>query len=306
MGDYGKTIRDIRVGKGIKQNELYQNIMSKSYAINFEQGKHDISFSLLEQILDRLGVSLDEFRYISRGYNMNEIDLFFLSFAEYANSNNMKKLEELLNTCLVYDDQTSRIKAALVKSRIDQMNQFNETGSLVKAQISSKDQEIIVNYLSSVQTWTFFEIILYTNTTEYMLSEEKNIYYGLVFQFSKKYKNFSSAHGSLCTLYINLIYDLLTESSIRQYKSIIEELMLELKRLSKNPDCGFYRIIYNYYDGIISMIDTGYDRSYYEKAEQKSRFSVRMLREIDQEFIAQVFETILNDLLDSGNLNSSN
>lgn len=305
MGTYGITIRDIRIGKGMKQNELYQDLISKSYAINFEQGKHDISFSLLEQILDRLSVSLDEFQYIFRGYKLNEVDLFFVSFAEYANSNNMEKLEELLNSCMALDNQTSRIKAAMVRSRIDQMNKFNETGSIVKAQISSKDQEIIVNYLSSVQTWTLFEITLYTNTVEYMLSEEKNVYYALVFQFSKKYKKFNSTHSSLCTLYINLIYDLLTEFSIQKYKSIIEELMLELKKLSKNPNCGFYRIIYNYYDGIINMIDTEYDTSFYKEAEQKSRFSIRILREIDQEFIAQIFETTLNDLLDSGNLNNS-
>ena len=306
MEAYGTTIRDIRIGKGIKQNELYQNLISKSYAINFEQGKHDISFSLLEQILDRLSVSLDEFQYIYRGYKPNEIDVFFSSFSEYANLNNMEKLEELLNECTMSENQTSRIKAALVRSRIDQMKKFNETGSLVKAQISPKDQQIIVNYLSSVQTWTYFEIVLYTNTVEYMLSEEKNVYYKLVTQFAKKYKKFNSAHASLCTLFINLIYDLLTEFSIKQYKSILVNLMFELKVLSKNPDFGFYRIIYNYYDGIIVMSETKYNTSAYKEAEQKSRFSIRMLREIEQEFIAQVFETTLNDLLDSGNLNNSN
>ena len=82
MRKYGETIRKIRVGKGIKQSELYKDLISKSYAINFEQGKHDISFSLLEEILDRLLVSVDEFQYIDRDYNPNHINHFFSLFSK--------------------------------------------------------------------------------------------------------------------------------------------------------------------------------------------------------------------------------
>lgn len=43
MIGYGKTVRDIRTSKGIHQKDLYDNIISKSFAIEFEKGKHDIT-----------------------------------------------------------------------------------------------------------------------------------------------------------------------------------------------------------------------------------------------------------------------
>ncbi|MDZ5759045.1 helix-turn-helix domain-containing protein [Carnobacterium maltaromaticum] len=306
MRKYGETIRKIRVGKGIKQSELYKDLISKSYAINFEQGKHDISFSLLEEILDRLLVSVDEFQYIDRDYNPNHINHFFSLFSNYANSNNIEKLEELLLESEPYEDKLSLIKTALVKSRISQMKVFNETGSLVKAQISRHNQEVILNYLSSIQTWTYFEIILFTNTVEYMNSKEKNTYFELISRFVSKYKHYESAHSCLCTLYVNSIYDLLTESSITQSRSVLDLLMRELKELSQNPTYGFHRIIYNYYEGIILMNDSKNDPSNFDKGEHKSRFAIQMLQELEQTFIASIFETTLTNFLDSHHLNHSN
>ncbi|TFJ77648.1 Rgg/GadR/MutR family transcriptional regulator [Carnobacterium maltaromaticum] len=299
MRKYGETIRNIRVGKGIKQSELYKNLISKSYAINFEQGKHDISFSLLEEILERLLVSVDEFQFIDRGYNPNHIDHFFSLFSDYANSNNIEKLEELLLESEAFEDKLSVIKTALIKSRINQMNVFNETGNITKAQISQQDRTVILNYLSSIQTWTYFEIILFTNTVEYMNSKEKTTYFELVFRFVNKYKGYEPAQSSLCILYINSIYDLLTESSITKSRSILVILMQELKELSKNPTLGFHRIVYNFYEGMILMSDAKNDRSKFEKAEYKSRFSIRMLRELEQTFIANIFETTLNNFFES-------
>lgn len=64
---YGEVIRRIRTNKGLSQKAVYSSIISKSYAIEFEKGKHDISLRLFEQILDGLMIDIDEFfLYLSR------------------------------------------------------------------------------------------------------------------------------------------------------------------------------------------------------------------------------------------------
>lgn len=65
-GRVWKTVRDIRTSKGIHQKDLYDNIISKSFAIEFEKGKHDITLTLFEKILKRMNMDLDEFFYIHR------------------------------------------------------------------------------------------------------------------------------------------------------------------------------------------------------------------------------------------------
>lgn len=56
---YGETIRQIRLKKGFTQKEVYGTIISKSYAIEFEKGKHQIAANLLLQILENLSMDID-------------------------------------------------------------------------------------------------------------------------------------------------------------------------------------------------------------------------------------------------------
>lgn len=69
---YGETLRKIRLKKGLTQKEVYENIISKSYAVEFEKGKHQISTYILLEILQNLSIEIDEFLFIANNYNMNE------------------------------------------------------------------------------------------------------------------------------------------------------------------------------------------------------------------------------------------
>ncbi|GEK07278.1 helix-turn-helix domain-containing protein [Schleiferilactobacillus harbinensis] len=70
MAALGKTVKYLRQLKGFTQKEIYSGITSRSFAIRFEQGQHDISASKLFALLDRLGIPADEFRYIQQGYQL--------------------------------------------------------------------------------------------------------------------------------------------------------------------------------------------------------------------------------------------
>lgn len=61
MISYGELIRQIRQSKKISQKEVYTGVISKSYAIEFEKGTHAISSLLLEKIVAKLMVSMEEF-----------------------------------------------------------------------------------------------------------------------------------------------------------------------------------------------------------------------------------------------------
>ncbi|KRL13527.1 MAG: helix-turn-helix domain-containing protein [Schleiferilactobacillus harbinensis] len=67
MQSIGSTVKYLRQLKGFTQKEIYDGIVSRSFGIRFEQGKHDIGADKLFSLLDRLGVNADEFRYIQQG-----------------------------------------------------------------------------------------------------------------------------------------------------------------------------------------------------------------------------------------------
>lgn len=83
MGSYGELIREIRLSKGLTQKEVYTGIISRSYAIGFEKGKHEITLSLFEEILKRIMVPLDEFFLFTETFLRQRMIVFGLILSSY-------------------------------------------------------------------------------------------------------------------------------------------------------------------------------------------------------------------------------
>ncbi|WP_143463375.1 helix-turn-helix domain-containing protein [Levilactobacillus enshiensis] len=72
MEELGTTIKQIRQAKGLTQKEVYSGIVSRSFATRLENGEHDVTATKLFEILERLGVSADEFRFIQNDYRPDD------------------------------------------------------------------------------------------------------------------------------------------------------------------------------------------------------------------------------------------
>ncbi|MEG0551617.1 MAG: helix-turn-helix transcriptional regulator, partial [Vagococcus sp.] len=69
---YNEIIKKIRIEKGMKQKEVYLNVVSKSFYSDFEAGKNSIEVSKFMGLLSNLGISFNEFEYYQKE---NEINL---------------------------------------------------------------------------------------------------------------------------------------------------------------------------------------------------------------------------------------
>ncbi|MCA5597913.1 MAG: helix-turn-helix domain-containing protein [Lactiplantibacillus plantarum] len=74
MTNIGETIHQIRLSKGLTQQEVYSGIISRSFASRFESGANDIGASKLFAILDNLAISADELRFIHQNYQPSAYD----------------------------------------------------------------------------------------------------------------------------------------------------------------------------------------------------------------------------------------
>lgn len=71
MENYGKTLKEIRKSLSLTQIDMSVGIMSQSNYSKVEKGEIDIPFSKMIDLMDRLGMSIDEFLYIHRDYTKN-------------------------------------------------------------------------------------------------------------------------------------------------------------------------------------------------------------------------------------------
>lgn len=288
MKTYGEVIREIRTNKGLSQKAIYSNIISKSYAIEFEKGTHDISLRLFEQILERLMMSIDEFYYIYRGYRLSKHDEFLVNYAEAGNRNDFDALIQLYNELLQQKDTSYELFLAEVRSRIRLLQNFELTNKFDKKVLMAEDIEIISQYLNNVQTWTLQEMQLFTNTLDYIDYEQKVVLFKILIKSIRKYEAYDRGRAVICVLLTNMIYELIISNEVNYAEVLIEEL----NHISHHYQEIFFKILYKYYRGILKI-----KLNEIEEGTRLARLAIEILNELDQPHQAKIFESFLLEVL---------
>ena len=170
MENFGETLRSIRLNKGLTQKYLYQDVLSKSYAIRFEQGKHDISFVLLLEILDRLPMEVSEFLYIHQGYQPSESQWFYTELLKSGNRMDLAGVAALKEAYQrrypASRKQASRLLQ--VDYRWEQLHYYGQSRQITEDVVTPELQAKIQRLLAATQSWTmeelrFFACLLYTS-----------------------------------------------------------------------------------------------------------------------------------------------
>ena len=248
MKTYGELVRELRIKKGISQKQLYEKIMSKSYAIRFEQGKHEISFYLLKQILEQLLMEVDEFIYVFNGYHASEIEQFYYDYGEKGNQNDIDGLISMRTELKKNsNDIQTELRIAELTARIEQLTEYKKTGVYSKKVIDKQTLMIIQEHLSNVQTWTLGELRLFANTLDYIDYERKSEYFDTLLRSIDRYKYFERGRKVICTLLINEIHELVLSNDVAD----AEHLMKKLRVFITGVDEMFFRNCHLYYEGLI-------------------------------------------------------
>lgn len=286
MKGYGETVRDIRISKGLKLKDVYLNILSKSYSIDFEKGNHEISLRLIEEILARLLLTLDEFLYIHHDYQLPPDEEFRLQYAEAGNQNDLTKLADLLKETADDTTMSARLKTAQVRSRLRQLIDFNEHHTYRKDAILQEDVSLITDYLYSLDSWTLQELLLFANSLDFIDYQEKVDLFRSLLPSLDKYKHYDRGRLAVCGLLTNVIHELLMDGELAFSKTLLDDLTL----LSNSFTDIFFKIVHRYYTGIHLML-----ASQQELGQQQAQRAVDLLLELDQPHFSQLFQTILEE-----------
>lgn len=160
MEHSGLTARSIRLSKSFSQKEIYTGIVSKSYAIAFEQGKAMLSYHDLIEVLERLSVTLQEFEFIRGGYRNPGTVSLWRSFSLAANSKNGQQLEELYyqhrNDKADYNKVIACLSRAIHHS-------FSSDNPQPSPPCTKSEKQFLINYVMSKESWMLEEINLFSS-----------------------------------------------------------------------------------------------------------------------------------------------
>lgn len=283
---YGETIRQIRLKKGFTQKEVYGTIISKSYAIEFEKGKHQIAANLLLQILENLSMDIDEFLYIANGYRLDEQNSYNHRYTQYSNKHDINQLQILLQELQQTSSRLNNVCIAEVRSRIRMLQCLAEHGVYRKRAVLECDRQTIISYLVDVESWTLQEIQLFGNTIDLLDNDHNFLIFKKVSKMLEYYIDMEKGREIYCALLINLIEYTLKH---QQYDAT-EVLVVQLKLLATDYKEFFHQAVCKFFQGVL-LLRTG-DKKAGERITTKM---LAIMRELDQGALADDFALLLDD-----------
>lgn len=247
--NFGPKVREIRLNKGFSQKETYANIISKSYAIEFEKGKHSISTTLLIEVLDRLAMDIDEFLFINDSYHLSNYSDYIYKLSNYSNTHDLKSLKKMLQLFSNKNDRLSKIRFAEIRCHIHAIEHFNKTGMFAGFEVLAEDRKTIQEYLVQIETWTLREVQFFGNTIEFLDFETHFLLFKNLSKSLNLYIEYDKGREIFCVMLVNLI-----AQAIRcHYIDYAEVLIYQLKLLSSDYKNLFHQLLANYFENIIIM-----------------------------------------------------
>ncbi|WP_125767462.1 helix-turn-helix domain-containing protein [Lapidilactobacillus wuchangensis] len=148
----GPQVKAIRTIKGLTQKEVYQGVVSPSFAIRFEQGRNDMKATSFLAVLANLGVSPDEFQYLLQGHQVSPVVAARLQIDTWYGEHNFEALSQWISDQKTATNPQVKTLVALAEVLLISYDRFigEPTPSM----------QALWQQLSQTKTWTLQEIKL--------------------------------------------------------------------------------------------------------------------------------------------------
>lgn len=250
--DYGKVVRDIRLNKGYSQKYLYSGIVSKTYAIEFEKGLHDMAMTKFMDVLARLDMGYKEFKFIANGYQTTEevtSDVLIAIAANRGDIDTLKKLRTYYNVPKNKDEEISKARLNLLI--VDYEHSLDS--SVESPTYPKEDIGVLKNYLLSVESWTISESNLFQNHGHYFDYKTYRLLTESALKQLTRYNTFQEAIKIKSFLFCNFLS---TAIENQDWKSL-KKYRADFFDVTKDMGEGFQQrtfcvLTYNLYDYVMT------------------------------------------------------
>lgn len=170
MSNFGKTIHNIRLTREMSQQELAKDLFDRSEISKIENAELSTTYENEIKLIKRLGLTPNEFEYISNGYHISAKNLLLHRFFNLAGSIDKNKINSLLTNCLlVKNDNDIKNISIILKSLllVDKPQGLKKARELV--------QPIWFDSLRKVKVLTATDIIILNSilfTFNYQTAQE--------------------------------------------------------------------------------------------------------------------------------------
>lgn len=214
----GELYKELRVARGLKQKDVARKGLSIAQLSKFENGQTMLSADKLLIAIESIHMTFEEFGHKLNNYELPKDIILGKKISSLFLKQDIKELEYLLTEVLQSEetDQYQRIQSFIIENAIHSLDQNYE--------INIEDRKVLVDYLFSIESWTWFELYVFGNTMT-LISDEDLLFFGRnLSELTKEYSFLTHNLNSLKLAYVNLIGELILRKIYEQVPLLINEL----------------------------------------------------------------------------------
>ena len=249
MNRIGSKLKKLRHDLGLTQKEMAADVISVSFYSKVERGFHDIGAEELIQILEKHGVSFQEFFSETENGNSNDNKINYLrnQLVKAANEDNDVEIVNITDQLMQIEPQTSVTESLILQAKV--ISNTHNDDSLKKLTRAEKKEIKQILFQKDIDDNGYLRIVLLSNIMELYTIDEATF---LVKSIIRRYQNVSNIEKkvlvALSVLVINYI-DLCIQDN---KSSLCIEALNFLKQLPNTIELAFTKMLGKYYEDVIN------------------------------------------------------
>ena len=202
--DFGKVYKEIREAKGLIQEEVCGNVLSRTSLSKIESGKATPKYENMEFLLRQINMSFDEFDYICHLYQPSQRTEIMQTYLNMSSILGTSELEMLFQTCQAYLKTHHDLPIEEIRDMLEVVIHIRQHGT---EQLSGQVKQTVKKpWEKSEKQDTWYENDLkILNTILFSFPiEHLHLITGKILQRLEVYKNYQHLYELRMTILLNL------------------------------------------------------------------------------------------------------
>lgn len=201
MNKLGHVFRTIRLAKNLSLKDIAQGNISISFLSKFERDESDISLSNFYSLLNKINVTIEEFSFIANDYKLLDQEVLLDDIKSAYESNNIILLEKYkkkeMELYIETNSPTYKFSYIMISAIIHTLDPSKD--------VSQVDRDYISEYLLSIDTWGYFEIVLFGNSMNLLTMDSMVILSKEILKKTKMYMNLRVNRQEVIRILLNAV-----------------------------------------------------------------------------------------------------
>ena len=228
--DFGKVYKEIRESKGLTQEEVCGNVISRTSLSKIESGKATPKYENMEFLLRQINMSFEEFDYICHLYQPSQRTEIMQTYLNMSSIIGSSGLVDFFETCQNYLKTHHDLPIEEIRDMLEIVIHIRRHGT---EQLSDQVKQTIQKLWEKIEkqdTWYESDLKILNTILFSLPIEHLHLITGKILQRLEVYKNYQHLHDLRVTILLNLS----TIYLYNQDKNMCQQICYTLLEDAKN------------------------------------------------------------------------